>query len=111
MTADSNEQGTVRYIRCASCGGMNPASAATCVRCGEPQQSSAQPITPASSVLRAPSAPVIPQVICPNCHKSFPAGSKFCGYCGAHLPAAPPPVAVPPPPMNLPRPVCAPGGP
>src|ERR1019366_1101798 len=81
----------------------------TCVRCGEPQHSSAVPTPPSASVLRAPSAPVIPQVICPNCHKSFPAGSKFCGYCGAHLPAPAPPLAVPPPPLsqpvNLPRPV------
>src|SRR5579862_5861221 len=97
MSAELPEQGTVRYIRCASCGGMNPASAATCARCGA-VQSSATPVPPSAS------SPNLnrPQVTCPNCQKTFPAGSKFCGYCGTHLPAAPPPAPAPPPPIPQP---------
>ena len=122
MIPDGNEQGTVRYIRCASCGAMNPASAPACVRCGKPQHVGAQHASaePPAPPLRTPVPTAIPQVLCPKCHKSFPAGSKFCGYCGTPLPVAPPlgatpPAPVPPsavsgpqsaaPPLPLPRPV------
>ena len=88
-------------MRCASCGSMNPASAATCARCGKPQHAGAPPAPapPPAPALRTPVAAAVPQVMCPKCHKSFPLGSKFCGYCGTPLPASPQ-AAPPPPPMH-----------
>jgi len=115
MTDEANEQGTVRYMRCAFCGNMNPASSPTCERCGQPQYAAgapqAQPM-PLAPPPRGPAAGGVPQVQCPKCGKSFPLGSKFCGYCGTHLPAAAPVVAPPPvvvqPPVAPPRPVAPP---
>src|ERR1019366_524357 len=122
MSAEDNEQGTVRYMRCASCGNMNPTTAPSCARCGKSLHAPAAaapspvaqapviaaPIAPAAvaGIPHPPAALVIAQVMCPKCHKSFPVGSKFCGFCGTPLAAAPPvqqampapqPVAPPPP--------------
>ena len=108
MTADANEQGTVRYMRCVSCGNMNPVSLPTCARCGKPLHAAAASAAPAP---RPPAAPVVPQVMCPKCHKSFPAGSKFCGFCGTPLPAAPPQAATPPAPVQKPAVPPRPAGP
>jgi pSer/pThr/pTyr-binding forkhead associated (FHA) protein len=104
MTADANEQGTVRYTRCATCGSMNPASAPACARCGAPQQLGmpAMPAMPPAANLRSPVPQSVPQVVCPKCQKTFPQGSKFCGYCGTPLPAAAPPAMPPPAPMPQP---------
>src|SRR5271157_1526368 len=119
MTDDANEQGTIRYTRCAFCGSMNPASAPTCARCGMPQNAEIPPApaTPSVPTSRGPAPPAVPQVMCPKCHKSFPLGSKFCGYCGTPLPATAPQMATPPPPVarpaspSPPRPVPPPPGP
>src|ERR1017187_6016645 len=106
MNPEGNEQGTIRYIRCPSCGSMNPATAPNCLRCGKAQNTAAPstPVTPAASspLLRGSGASTIAQVLCPKCHKSFPVGSKFCGYCGTPLPAAAPPITAPPVPVQQP---------
>lgn len=80
MPSEANEQGTVRYFRCASCGTMNPGKAEKCARCGAPM--GARPSTPARPTTTAP------RLVCPKCRQPLPAGSKFCGYCGSPLPAA-----------------------
>jgi hypothetical protein len=90
MPDETREQGTVRYIRCPSCGTPNPATALTCARCSKPMQTKeaagpAQPVPPRATE----------QVVCAKCGKPLPSGSKFCGFCGAPL-AAPAPVAPPP---------------
>ncbi len=79
MEKESNEQGTIRYIRCPSCGAPNPAAALTCSRCAKPLAASDRP-----------AAAALQPVVCPKCRNSLPAGSKFCGFCGSPLPAAPP---------------------
>ena len=84
MTDQSSEQGTIRYVRCPSCGTPNLASVGTCPRCGK---------SLAGNIRPAPSQSA-PSVVCSKCRKSLPAGSKFCGYCGAPLPG-PPAQAVP----------------
>ena len=90
MTADSNEQGTVRYMRCGFCGNMNPASSPTCARCGKAlaRRGSARRNGSARVHRRQcpPRPSAAPQVVCPKCNKAFPLGSKFCGYCGTPLP-------------------------
>jgi hypothetical protein len=35
-------------------------------------------------------SPGAPNVVCPNCGASFPAGPKFCRQCGSPLPSTPP---------------------
>lgn len=96
MPDESSDQGTVRYIRCPSCGTPNPASSPKCSRCGNPLGAEA-----ATPPRRAP-APAAQQVTCPKCRKALPAGSKFCGYCGspmsAPVPAATPKAPTPQPP-------------
>ena len=108
MTADANEQGTVRYMRCASCGNMNPAMASVCARCGKPLQAT-PPAGVSSPAQRSVVAPGVPQVTCAKCLHSFPLGSKFCGYCGTALPTTATPMATLPakgqPPASPVRPV------
>jgi hypothetical protein len=95
MSAETNKEGPVRLIPCGTCGSGNPASAATCARCGKPLQAAVTP--PVSRPAVSPSTPLA----CPKCHKAFPAGSKFCGFCGTPLPLAPQAA----PPQQPPRPV------
>ncbi len=108
MTADANEQGTVRYMRCASCGNMNPAMASVCARCGKPLHAT-PPAGVSSPAQRSVVAPGVPQVTCAKCLHSFPLGSKFCGYCGTALPTTATPMATLPakgqPPASPVRPV------
>lgn len=79
MSTEANEQGTVRYIRCASCGTPNPGTAEKCTRCGAPM--GAKPAKPARPATTAA------HIVCPKCRQPLPVGSKFCGYCGSPLPA------------------------
>lgn len=91
MPEKPSEQGTVRYVRCPSCGTPNPGTSATCSRCGKPME-----VKQASVVPREAARRPAQQVICSKCHKPLPAGSKFCGFCGAPLPvpaSAPAPAA------------------
>jgi len=90
MSDETSEQGTVRYIRCPSCGTPNPATALTCTRCSKPMQ-----VKEAAGLARPVSLPPAEQVICAKCGKPLPSGSRFCGFCGAPL-AAPAPAAPPP---------------
>ena len=105
MVAEADEHGTMRFVRCASCGDMNPASATKCGRCGKSLHE-----TSSGSGPRPKLTPVGPTAYCAKCEKSFPPGSKFCGFCGLPLPAtgaaassltparpAPPDVLVSPP--------------
>ncbi len=95
MPDETSEQGTVRYIRCPSCGTPNPATALTCARCSKPMQ-----VKETAGPARPVSPPPAEQVICAKCGKPHPSGSKFCGFCGAPL-AAPAPAA---PPSAVPKP-------
>lgn len=79
MGNETNEQGTIRYVRCNSCGTPNPGTARFCSRCGKPVAEAAPP---------PPLPQAAQQVTCPTCHKPLPLGSKFCGYCGSSLVAA-----------------------
>lgn len=88
MANEPNEQGTVRYVRCVSCGTPNPGTAENCSRCGKPMNANAA---------ARPASPIPASATCPQCRKTLPLGSKFCGFCGSPLPAAHP-VAVPKPP-------------
>lgn len=109
MAEENNEQGTIRYARCPTCGMPNPATSAACFRCGNSMQAPAPGPAPRSKPIPA-SAPG--EIICAKCKKALPPGSKFCGFCGAPLPAAPvraperaavrPPDAPAPPPANPP---------
>ena len=84
MVGNASDLGTVRYPRCPSCGTFNAEGALTCSRCGTSLQGvDVRPPSGAESA--APN-----QVICSNCHKTIPAGSKFCGYCGKSLVGAVP---------------------
>jgi pSer/pThr/pTyr-binding forkhead associated (FHA) protein len=89
MPEEDNEQGTIRYVRCPSCGMPNPATSATCFRCGKSMQGGED----TGSAPQAKAAPPAAQtdVVCSKCKKTLPPGSKFCGFCGTPLPAAPPP--------------------
>jgi len=82
MEKQLSEQGTVRYIRCPSCGTPNPAAAGACSRCAKPLAGSP----------RAAPAPAAQPITCAKCRNQLPPGSKFCGFCGAPL-AVPPPSA------------------
>jgi pSer/pThr/pTyr-binding forkhead associated (FHA) protein len=95
MPEENNEQGTIRYVRCPSCGMPNPATSATCFRCGNSMHGEAEG-PPARPKTAAP-APAN-EVICSKCKKSLPPGSKFCGFCGTPLPPRPPAPARPPEP-------------
>ena len=125
MANESPEQGTIRYVRCPTCGAPNPGTADVCARCGNPMQPAWGP----ASAQKATTQPIA-QVICSNCGKALPPKSKFCGYCGTALPeppavvaeqpaappaaAAPRPVVPPPapaPPVGAPRPAMAPPSP
>ncbi len=87
MPEEDNEQGTIRYVRCPSCGMPNPATSATCFRCGNPmEEAGGQTPRP-----KAPVATAQTDVVCSNCKKTLPPGSKFCGFCGAPLPPSAPP--------------------
>lgn len=103
MPEEDNEQGTIRYVRCPSCGMPNPATSATCFRCGKSMQGEAAASAPRPKGA-APAAQT--DVVCAKCKKVLPPGSKFCGFCGAPLPAsAPAPAperAAPPPPVEAP---------
>ena len=105
MPGEPNYEGTVRYIPCANCGSSNVANAATCARCGMPLGAPTAP-------LPRPNTPQGGQMECQKCHKTFPAGAKFCGFCGK--PLSPLPTAVAPPPLPLavaPQPVAPPASP
>lgn len=99
MNEQPGEEGTVRYVRCPSCGTPNPESpTALCSRCGKPlhEEIRRKPVQTAVP----PPAPA--HTVCSNCRKELPPGSKFCGFCGAALPAPAPRAAVPPkPPVRL----------
>lgn len=84
MENQPSEQGTVRYIRCPSCGTPNPATGETCSRCNKPLKAGGK------------SAAAQP-VVCPKCRNTLPPGSKFCGFCGSPLPVAPAAPATPSP--------------
>ncbi len=108
MGEEEKEQGTVRYIRCVSCGTWNPGTSDNCSRCSKPLKGGAKASPPAAH----PAPPQAPaQTLCSNCRKPLPPNSKFCGYCGAPLPAAtvPPPKpnerATPTEPMAIPGPL------
>lgn len=95
MPDEDNEQGTVRYVRCPSCGAPNPGTSTACFRCGKPIEIKSR----TSAGTQAPKVMAPPgQVICSNCRKALPAGSKFCGYCGTPLLASAPAVATLAPP-------------
>ena len=100
MPEEDNEQGTIRYVRCPSCGMPNPATAATCFRCGKSMHGeSAGPAPQAKAA--SPQA----EVICGKCKKALPPGSKFCGFCGAPIPPpapAPERAVAPPAPAEAP---------
>ncbi len=85
MPDESSEQGTVRYIRCPSCGTPNPGASLTCSRCGKNLHGAET----GAGAGRAP-AQAAQQVVCPKCKKPLPPRSKFCGFCGASLSAPPP---------------------
>lgn len=87
MPEEGTEQGTVRYFRCPSCGMPHPITASVCSRCGKPLKAEAGEPHPPSP--RKPAARES-ETVCARCGKSIPAGSKFCGYCGAPLPTPPP---------------------
>jgi len=72
-----------------------PCERGTCARCGKPLQAA---VTPPVS---RPAVPQSTPLECPKCHKAFPAGSKFCGFCGTPLPVAPQAT----PPQQPPRPI------
>ncbi len=112
MPEEDNEQGTIRYVRCPSCGMPNPATSATCFRCGNSMQGEAAGPGPRP---KGASPAVQTDVVCSKCKKVLPPGSKFCGFCGAPMPApAPtpervaPPVEAPPPPPRRPQPAAPP---
>lgn len=88
MPDEASEQGTVRYIRCPSCGMPNPGTVAKCARCGQPMQG--------EEAARTTAAQPPASVLCSKCKKPLPPGSKFCGFCGTPLPAAAPAPAKPP---------------
>ena len=87
MPEEDNEQGTIRYVRCPSCGMPNPATSATCFRCGNSMQGEGAGPAPRSKA--APSSQA--EVVCTNCKKKLPPGSKFyrlsnsAMICGADL--------------------------
>lgn len=100
MPEEDNEQGTIRYVRCPTCGMPNPATAAACFRCGNSMQAAGEVQAPRSKA--APPA-AASEIICAKCKKALPPGSKFCGFCGTPLPSkaaaairAPEPAEVPP---------------
>ncbi len=115
MAEETHDQGTLRYVRCPSCGMPNPGNAQFCSRCKKPMRE------------KAPQIPLGPldaedlklDIMCPRCGQQIPADSKFCGFCGApltegtpaHPPAAPPrpaPRPVAPQPVRPPGPPPAP---
>jgi pSer/pThr/pTyr-binding forkhead associated (FHA) protein len=94
MADQSGEEGTIRYIRCPSCGTPCPEMPdGLCTRCGKPLHEAARQAPPPRP--KAPQA--ASQVVCSNCHKELPPGSKFCGFCGAALSVTPPPAVAPKP--------------
>ena len=102
MPGEPNFEGTVRYIPCANCGSANLANVASCARCGKTLGSPAAPLPRADT-------PQAAQMECQTCHKTFPAGAKFCGFCGK--PLSPVPTAVAPQPLPwvvAPQPVAPP---
>ena len=105
MPDESNEQGTVRYIRCPSCGMPNPGTSPTCGRCGNSLEGAETGAAPRAT----PPQPVLQQLTCAKCRKALPPGSKFCGFCGAPLPVSPPAQRVAPKaPIPTPKPVAPP---
>src|SRR5579862_1012729 len=98
MNQQPGEEGTVRYVRCPSCGTPNPeVPNALCSRCGKPLHEEARRKTAPTAV--PPPAPA--HTVCSNCRKELPPGSKFCGFCGAALPAPALRPPVPKPPVRL----------
>jgi pSer/pThr/pTyr-binding forkhead associated (FHA) protein len=97
MPEEDNEQGTIRYVRCPSCGMPNPATSATCFRCGKSMHG--EGAGPAPQPKSAGSSAQA-DVVCGNCKKVLPPGSKFCGFCGAPIPPPAPAPAVPEPPAK-----------
>ena len=101
MTADSTEQGTVRYIRCSSCGKMNPASAPVCGRCGAAQQTSAHAgralgifVACAGSARRSPGhLPELPKVVSRGEQILRILWRAFAGCCAAFSRTAAPDAA------------------
>ncbi len=87
MPEEDNEQGTIRYVRCPSCGMPNPATSPTCFRCGNSMREEAGGQAPRP---KAPTPSAQTDVVCSNCKKTLPPGSKFCGFCGAPLPPSAP---------------------
>jgi uncharacterized RDD family membrane protein YckC len=68
-----------------------------------PPPAPAPPPTPAPSVAPPPPAPKVETLTtCPSCKKPIEPGARFCGSCGAQIPAAAPakPFAPPPPPPS-----------
>jgi pSer/pThr/pTyr-binding forkhead associated (FHA) protein len=102
MPEEDNEQGTIRYVRCPTCGMPNPATSATCFRCGGSMQAAAEGQGPGGKVAQ-PAGPS--EVICAKCKKALPPGSKFCGFCGTPLPARAAAPARAPEPAMPPAPV------
>ncbi|MHB8654028.1 MAG: FHA domain-containing protein [Terriglobia bacterium] len=101
MTEHTNEEGTVRYVRCPSCGTPNPGTpGALCSRCGQPLHEETNHPAAITPPARRPAAT---PTVCSSCRKEIPAGSKFCGFCGAVLPTASP--VVPASPKPAPHPV------
>jgi pSer/pThr/pTyr-binding forkhead associated (FHA) protein len=86
MPEEDNEQGTIRYVRCPACGMPNPATSATCFRCGGSMQAAGEAQAPQEKAAQPAGSS---EVICAKCKKALPPGSKFCGFCGTPLPARP----------------------
>jgi pSer/pThr/pTyr-binding forkhead associated (FHA) protein len=93
MPEEDNEQGTIRYVRCPTCGMPNPATSAACFRCGNSMQAEVPGPAPRPKAAQPSSSN---EIICAKCKKALPPGSKFCGFCGTPLPArAPAPARAP----------------
>lgn len=86
---------THTVVACTKCGSRFAAGAKFCGRCGN---TSFQPVTSESAVHQIPATPVpagppslnqanasASQVRCTRCGMEQPAGTKFCGRCGASL--------------------------
>ena len=98
--ATPKPQASVLSVTCPACGKKTPIGE-FCGWCGTrlsvPKRASPSPGTaPARSTSPLPS-PAITSYVCPSCGRDLPAGSTFCGWCGASLAATKPsPVAAEP---------------
>ncbi len=75
---------------CPFCETRNPGPAKFCTGCGSPQPEDVTFEQPAQETLITDEAEIEqakagPDVYCPFCNARNPAGSKFCGACGADL--------------------------